>query len=84
MRALRAKKVKMVKEGTLIATVDIGVVNNTESLQFEDVEASKPCNASFYLSPIILSKHMMNSSMVNGFFINSLALVRLPLIQPMP
>jgi transposase len=29
MRELRAKRVKMVKEGTLIATVDIGVANNT-------------------------------------------------------
>lgn len=29
MRGLRAKRVKMVKEGTLIATVDIGITNNT-------------------------------------------------------
>jgi len=29
MRGLRAKRVRMVKEGTLIATVDIGVANNT-------------------------------------------------------
>jgi hypothetical protein len=29
MRGLRAKRVKMVKEGTLIATVDIGVASNT-------------------------------------------------------
>ena len=29
MRGLRAKRIKMVKEGTLIATVDIGVANNT-------------------------------------------------------
>jgi hypothetical protein len=29
MRGLRAKRVRMVKEGTLIATLDIGVVNNT-------------------------------------------------------
>jgi transposase len=29
MRGLRAKRVKRVKEGTLIATVDIGVVSNT-------------------------------------------------------
>jgi len=29
MRGLRAKRVKTVKEGTLIATVDIGVVSNT-------------------------------------------------------
>ena len=29
MRGLRGKRVKMVKEGTLIATVDIGVANNT-------------------------------------------------------
>ena len=29
MRGLRAKRVKTVKEGTLIATVDIGVANNT-------------------------------------------------------
>ena len=29
MKGLRAKRVKMVKEGTLIATVDIGVASNT-------------------------------------------------------
>ena len=29
MKGLRAKRVKMVKEGTLIATVDIGVTSNT-------------------------------------------------------
>jgi len=29
MKGLRAKRVKTVKEGTLIATVDIGVANNT-------------------------------------------------------
>jgi len=29
MRGLRAKRVRMVKEGTLIATVDIGITNNT-------------------------------------------------------
>lgn len=29
MRGLRSKRVKMVKEGTLIATVDIGMTNNT-------------------------------------------------------
>ena len=29
MRGLRAKRVRMVKEGTLIATVDIGVASNT-------------------------------------------------------
>ena len=29
MRGLRAKRVRTVKEGTLIATVDIGVANNT-------------------------------------------------------
>jgi transposase len=29
MRGLKAKRVKMVKEGTLIATVDIGVASNT-------------------------------------------------------
>ena len=29
MRGLRAKRVRMVKEGTLIATVDIGATTNT-------------------------------------------------------
>jgi hypothetical protein len=29
MRELRMKRAKMVKEGTLIATVDIGITNNT-------------------------------------------------------
>jgi len=29
MRGLRAKRIRTVKEGTLIATVDIGVANNT-------------------------------------------------------
>ena len=29
MKGLRAKRVRMVKEGTLIATVDIGVTSNT-------------------------------------------------------
>ena len=29
MRGLRAKRVRTVKEGTLIATVDIGITNNT-------------------------------------------------------
>jgi hypothetical protein len=29
MRGLRAKRVRTVREGTLIATVDIGVANNT-------------------------------------------------------
>ena len=28
MKGLRAKRAKMVKEGTLISTVDIGVANN--------------------------------------------------------
>ena len=29
MKGLRAKRVRTVKEGTLIATVDIGITNNT-------------------------------------------------------
>jgi len=29
MKGLRAKRVRIVKEGTLIATVDIGVTTNT-------------------------------------------------------
>jgi len=42
MRGLRAKRVRMVKEGTLIATVDIGITNNTGYCTTLDGRSTKP------------------------------------------
>jgi transposase len=42
MKGLRAQRVKMVKEGTLIATVDIGVASNTGYCTTLDGRSTKP------------------------------------------
>jgi transposase len=42
MKGLRAKRVRMVKEGTLIATVDIGVASNTGYCTTLDGRSTKP------------------------------------------
>jgi transposase len=42
MRGLRAKRITMLREGTLIATVDIGMISNTEYCTTTDGRDTKP------------------------------------------